>query len=118
MTLRALLPGLGLALLVGFGVGPAAAEDESLKEAFSEVGRSIGAVARETGHATRDVVKATGSEVKAAAREAGDATRDERDEAAETSKGVWAETRRGLIRALDEFSAALRGLTRNADESD
>jgi len=119
------LAGLSVALLVGLGASPAAAQgekgekrDESLKEAFAEVGRSIGAVARETGHATRDAVKATGSEVKSAAREADAATQDERDGAAETGKGLWAETRRSVIRALDEFAAALRGLSRDIDGSD
>ena len=62
MTRRAPRTAPALALLLCIAAsGPAAAEDESLKEAFSEVGRSIGAVARETGHATRDAVKATGA---------------------------------------------------------
>jgi hypothetical protein len=113
MSPRALSRSLLLVLFVGLGsAGGASAEDPepSLKEAFSEVGRGIKEVARETGHATRDVVKATGAEAKRVAKEADAETRDERGEAAQTGKGLWAETRRGLARALEDFAAALRGL--------
>jgi hypothetical protein len=119
VTLRALSPSLLLVLFVGLGAAAGADAEEpepSLKEAFSEVGRGIKEVARETGHATRDVVKATGAEAKRVAKEVDAETRDERGEAAQAGKGLWAETRRSLALALEDFAAALRGL--NADEAD
>lgn len=61
-----------LSMLLTLAVAGAQAEENTFKEGAKEVGRSMGAAAREVGHGAKKV----GLEVAQAAREVGHATRD------------------------------------------
>ena len=101
-----------VALLLG---GSAIRSEDSEAPSWAEVRASMRKAAKEVGAGARELGGATGKEARLVARGLDESTHEPRREAADDSKGLWAELWQGLTDAVDDLAGALRELREDAD---